>query len=425
MSTVEKGNRLEDKFYDYLCDQKNRGDFVYGAHFPGHCKIYKKKKYPCKTREAPVEFDVVIELYGKGRSEPHLYVVFECKNHKGSIPEIYVNDFTSKLNDVFPRSSKGIIVVSTRLQSGAEKSARNRGLGIAKYDENGLDIIADRKGGICAESRFVKSQIFHHQSPAKSLKFSGYHDGKFFGAFDEFLGAFDEFLGAFDEFLGAFDSSLPTNIETGKTVPFLSIEEIQQSTQQLLDKVGYTSGSVDLAKICSTLSIDLISSEKEIRDNDGKIILGSANFENKTIQINAHDNKHRKRFTIGHEIGHFYLRHDRYLRSETIAEADLFIDRESANSYNYERLEIQANTFASELLLPKGIFELKTAEYRDFLGYKNRGHGYIFVDRQRQNLSDYHHLLSLLSDEFDTSKQAIEIKFKKLGLLNDDRGRYS
>lgn len=104
MSTVAKGNKLEDEFYNYLCDQQRRGSFVYGAHSPGHCKIHKKKKYFCKTRGDLVEFDVVIEVYAESRSKPHMYVVFECKNHKGSIPEIYVNDFSSKLADVFPRS---------------------------------------------------------------------------------------------------------------------------------------------------------------------------------------------------------------------------------------------------------------------------------------------------------------------------------
>lgn len=260
---------------------------------------------------------------------------------------------------------------------------------------------------MCAESRFVESQIFRNQSPTKSLKFSAYHDGKFFGSLDEFL--------------GNFDPSLLTNSKTVKAVPFLSIEEIQQSAQKLLEKVGYESGSVDLARICSMLSIDLIFSNQEVQDEDGKIILGSANFDNKSIQINSNGNEHRERFTIGHEIGHICLHHDRYLRSETIAESDLFIDRDSNNSFNYERLEIQANAFASELLLPRGIFELKTAEYREYLGYKDRTFGYIFVDNQGQNLNDYHRLLSLLSVEFEVSKKAIEIKFKKLDMLSDYR----
>lgn len=66
MGTVEKGNKLEDEFYDYLCDQQRHGDLVYGAHAPKQCKIYKRKRYFSKTREGDVTFDIVIELYREG-----------------------------------------------------------------------------------------------------------------------------------------------------------------------------------------------------------------------------------------------------------------------------------------------------------------------------------------------------------------------
>lgn len=337
MSTVEKGNRLEDEFYGYLRDQQNRGDFVYGAHSPQLCRIYKKKKYFSKIRDGDVEFDVVIELYRKGSSSPHMYVVFECKNHGGSIPEKHLNDFSIKLNEVFGHSSKGVIVISSRLQSGAEKTARNRKMGIVKFNEHGLDVIAERKDGIRAENGFVKSQILGGEGDVKSLKFSAYHDGSFFASVDHFLGSLDPSSSA--------DGGHRSD-RIGKSVPFVSDEEIEQSAQDILKRIGYESGVVDLAKICSVLSIDLTYIERTVHDADGNHILGSANFDQKSIQIYSHDNKHRERFTIGHEIGHFCLRHDRYLRSETVAESDLLM---TDKSFNYERLECQANIFASDL----------------------------------------------------------------------------
>lgn len=343
MSTVEKGNNLEDAFFDYICDQKKRGLLVFDAYPSELCKVYKKRKYYCNDRKGDVEFDVVIELCRHGCTNPHLYVVFECKNHQSAIQERDVRDFSDKIGSIFGHAIKGVVVVSSRLQSGAENVAKSRNMGIVKYDEHGLEVIAERKGGLHVENGFVRSQIFSDNNSVKSLKFSAYHDGKFFGSMDQLL--------------GSFDSNLPVdgkhaNSEARNTVPYISSERIQKSAQNLLAQVEYQSGSVDLAKICSMLSLDLTYTKQAVQDEDGKRILGSANFDSKSIQVNSHDNVLQVRFTIGHEIGHFYLLHNKYLRSETIVEQDLFIDSETENAFNYERLEIQANIFASDLLLP-------------------------------------------------------------------------
>jgi len=412
MNTIEKGNKLEDEFYNYLCDQQNRGDFIYGAHAPQRCKIYKKKKYFSKTRDDDVEFDVVIEVYCQGSSKPHMYVVFECKNHKNSIPELYVNDFSIKLNEVFQCASKGVMVISSRLQRGAESTARNRNIGIVKFNKHGLDIIAERKGGIRAESGFVKSQILSEEGNVKSLKFSAYHDGTFFASVDQFLGSLEPNLSA---------DAKHASDKVGKSAPFVSNEQIQQAAQDILRQIGYVSGVVDLEKICSALSIDLTFAEQAVHDADDNPILGSANFDNKSIQIFAHDNKHRERFTIGHEIGHFCLRHDRYLRSETVAESDLSTDSRTDHLFNYERLECQANIFASELLLPAQKLVERIEECRKLLDIRDKGHGHIFVDDQPCNCGPYGILLSDLSSYFEVSMQVIEIKLTKMNMLNDQR----
>ncbi len=69
--------------------------------------------------------------------------------------------------------------------------------------------------------------------------------------------------------------------------------------------------------------------------------------------IYPHENINRERFTLSHEIGHFYLEHGKYICNETVVEQDLFVDYETKSIFNYDRLEYQANVFASALLLPK------------------------------------------------------------------------
>jgi hypothetical protein len=124
-----------------------------------------------------VEFDVVIELFRNGRSTPHSYVVFECKNYSGSIPELYVNDFSLKLSRTFRHAAKGVLVISSRLQSGAENVARHSKMGIVKFDEHGFEIIADRKVRPFIEHSFAQKQIFESEKPVKSLKFSAIYNG--------------------------------------------------------------------------------------------------------------------------------------------------------------------------------------------------------------------------------------------------------
>lgn len=411
MGSVDKGNKLEDEFYQYLLDQKELGHLLFGAYPPENCKIFKKKSYFCKEREADVEFDVVIELYAQGRTEPHLHVIFECKNHSGNVSEAHVNDFSSKIGRMFPHAVKGILVVSSRLQSGADKVARNRKMGIVKYDQGGLEIIADRHGGLPLEQGFITSQIFRGNQSRKSLKFSAYCDGIFFSSIGQLI--------------TSIDPEQPSDIDRRRSftsVPYLSVDAIKTKVKEILVEADYKGGPVDLERICSLLSIKLTYSGKDVRDIDGIPVLGTANFTRKSITINIQGNPNRERFTLGHEIGHFQLCHDAFLTSESIIERDLLI-KETPDSMGYDRLEYQANTFSSNLILPDEFFIKKTAQFRHLLEISDRGHGYIYVDDQPCNSIVYDELLKALSNYFEVSKQAIQIKLKSLGMLTDQRER--
>ncbi len=57
----------------------------------------------------------------------------------------------------------------------------------------------------------------------------------------------------------------------------------------------------------------------------------------------------RKRFAVAHELGHWELH-----RSES--QFDLFTGKDAVYSYGKSTLEIEANVFASELLMPESLF---------------------------------------------------------------------
>ncbi len=124
---------------------------------------------------------------------------------------------------------------------------------------------------------------------------------------------------------------------------------------------------------------------------------------------------------MGHEIGHFHLGHDKYLRSESVIEQDLIGYEGPREAFNYDRLEFQANIFASELLLPQRHFEERVKALRVLRGIEDRGHGFIFVDDQPCNYAPYTALLAELSVHFDVSQKAIEVKLNRMGWLRDVR----
>lgn len=415
MNSTSKGNKLEDDFYQYLLDQQRPGELVFDTYPAENCQIFKKKKYFCKDREADVEFDVVVEVYRRGGLEPHIYVVFECKNYKKNVPEKDVNDFSAKMGRIFGLGGKGILVVTSQLQSGADKVARSKNMGIVKYDANGADIIAERRGGFSLDSKSIESQIFWDERVGKSLKFSAYHDGCFFDSIAQLLRSLDPDMPVRSE--SDHHAARPTRAER------IHGADKRISAEEILKQIDYQDGPVDLEQVCRELSIDLQFTDHLVEDADGNTILGSANFTRRLIEINLHGNLNRQRFTIGHEIGHFCLKHDRYLRSESVIKSDLLIRSEGKRGLNLERLEYQANAFSSALILPDQHFFFKTDQYKRDLEIRRGGHGYLFVDDQPCNYQPYSELLSRLSSHFAVSKQAIQIKFKSMGLLNDQRNK--
>lgn len=410
MNSTAKGDRLENAFFGYLIDQQDRGNLVYGVYPPDRCVIRKKAKYPCPERKKPVEFDVVIEVYREGRETPHSYAVFECKNYKSGIPEDRVSVFSDQIGRVFGHSVKGILVVSSRLQSGAAMIARSRSMGIVKFDETGADVVADRRDQYAVESAFVKSQIFEEEHRVKSLKFSAYFDGKFFSSIGQLLECYDH-------------EAASTTFEVGArvSVPYISLDDIRAFATEIVEGIGYKAGHVDLGEICAAMSLELTYSQRNVFDEDGTLILGSANFDWNSIEINSHDNEFRERFTIGHEIGHFCLGHGHYLRSENVIERDLLVDAEGTENFNFTRLELQANLFASEIILPDKVFRIAVEVGCERLKMRDIGFGRVYVDDNPWNYQPYNELISELSQYFRVSKQATEIRLKKLGLVNDQR----
>lgn len=78
-----------------------------------------------------------------------------------------------------------------------------------------------------------------------------------------------------------------------------------------------------------------------------------------TILVNNSKPETRQHFTLGHELGHYFL-HKELLRAEKgIVDGDTFLDGPNMlyrqDNVDKTRIELEANTFAASLLMPEDL----------------------------------------------------------------------
>jgi len=125
------------------------------------------------------------------------------------------------------------------------------------------------------------------------------------------------------------------------------MDTISKRASDLLEKYEMTNAFIDLEKICKELGINIhIMNIDPLEKKHGRQISGALFIADgrKDIIVNEKDVPERQRFTIAHELGHYFLHHD------SNSETDAII------SFRGERnnLEFQADQFAAELLMPPG-----------------------------------------------------------------------
>jgi Zn-dependent peptidase ImmA (M78 family) len=107
----------------------------------------------------------------------------------------------------------------------------------------------------------------------------------------------------------------------------------------------------DLAALCKELGLRV--KEVPARGFDGALVRSKTAQKGIIAVKSSLREKSRKRFTVAHEIGHFVLPHHRLLKA--------VCDEKKIDSYDarLNRPEVEANEFASELLLPSAVLSQK------------------------------------------------------------------
>jgi Zn-dependent peptidase ImmA (M78 family) len=123
--------------------------------------------------------------------------------------------------------------------------------------------------------------------------------------------------------------------------------------------------------------------EKPLQNAEGRIVFGSE--KRAIITINSDIMfESKKRFVLAHEFGHFIMHRNYFVNHND--------DELTLNSYKKGEQETEANEFASEILMPEGLFQ-KSIKNKKF-SFK---------------------LIKELSEEFQTSLTASIFRFIDLG----------
>ena len=169
--------------------------------------------------------------------------------------------------------------------------------------------------------------------------------------------------------------------------------------QDLLQKQGMSKAPIPIEKVVHNLGIEL---RYEPFSEQGEDVSGMLfrDGERTVIGINANESPRRQRFTIAHEIGHLFLHKDPiYLDTP----AEVFMRRHHS-SRAVDPKELQANSFAAELLMPEKMVRAEAE------GAQAQMAKLAAVISEED-------LVERLADKFDVSVQAMTFRLAQLGLV--------
>lgn len=161
---------------------------------------------------------------------------------------------------------------------------------------------------------------------------------------------------------------------------------IEQTVEDLLKKCRITKPPVPVEKIAERYGLDI-----RLAPYEGDLSGALVRTEGETfIGVNSNHHSNRQRFTVAHELAHFFLHKGMRLHIDKNIWVN-WRDDDSSKAVRWQ--EIQANQFAAELLMPTAFLR------RDL----NR------IGRVNE------HLVQILARKYRVSSQAMDIRLNNLG----------
>jgi hypothetical protein len=183
MKSVEKGNVLEDKIFNFLKEELSQGRLGIDSTSG---RIYKKKGYYSRDREKDIIVDISIEVWLHGAQNYSYLWVCECKNYEHSVPVDDVEEFKAKLDQIAGKNVKGVMVSSNSYQMGAISFAKNQGIGLVRIMPDKqvkwmlYHMPADKLGESNLDSREFNSALSIEWYQSNNRSFYAIYDGYIF-----------------------------------------------------------------------------------------------------------------------------------------------------------------------------------------------------------------------------------------------------
>ncbi len=409
-NSTQKGDTFENKVFGIIQGLLNNDEFYVPSK---KSQIFSKKKYFSERRKDYISVDISIETYINSENKYSVLSIIECKNYsQKGVPVDDVEEFDSKLNQIGEHNTKGIIVTSSHFQKSAIILAESKKIGLIRINEkNEVDWVNYRKE---SKNDFSLNSIRSKLSSANIISnFVGFYNQHSFIDLPNFLIE----VGIIDKYINK-----PKYI----ILPYRTEIEIEGIIKDLGLYRFYSDGKLDSNLICeyfrenSGLSFNFNNDLGYFESNK---VLGKITFKPLEISISKDllSDNNRWRFTLAHEIGHFILHYNdlsSYLDENIENEITLDINLDKQLSLDNKRMEIQANIFASRLLIPQDQF---IRHVSDYFNRERINRGRLYFDSQKCNQELTMKLLHELENIFGVSKEAVKIRLISQKLLIDAR----
>lgn len=384
-------NQHKGDYFENLVFKKLK-ELIKNQDIPGvsrYNEIFLHKQYASKTApDVMLNPDITIEVYSNSNKETwsNLLVV-ECKNHGRKIDNSIYREFVGNLSD-YPRSGvRGIMVSSAGFTQQVITLAQSDNIALVVLSEQSdWETIIWRKINSFEQHQFGHKVVTGEASTSYPIVYSG------------------------NSFVTVSDLLQECGIPMSKAlhIPFMEdnvickkVEDILQNTKYLI-KENFIDCCFSL--IAPNYKFDFVEMQEDC--------LGKCDFKEHVITINSSLSKHRQNFTIAHELGHIAL------HSSIVENLFSIEDRESdkntiISKSIYGRMEYQANTFASYLLMPNIPF---MAEVNKLFKENWITTGRLYHDYQPCNIRDCNVVVGALSSKFNVSQEAVIVRLKRANL---------
>lgn len=393
MNTTSIGNAYEDRVFSYFSSLIQQEDI---PSLQKHSKLFKHKKYQCTAYSREIDTDISIETYNPIANSAgwSSLIIIECKCYNHTVDISDYDEFCKKLDYISEYGIKGIMVTTKGFSSTTIEMARKMHIGLVVMSDERIDWLVSRD--INVESEHLMT-ILRGENSLGRIPIV-YNNGTFLHTID-----------LLDNYGAA------TSVKNLVTIPFLTAEAIKVIVNNLL-----SSFTIQPQDISGEVWARFFPDYRIGFENMGNRVYAKLDPARKLLWLSNDliNDEHRRNFSLAHEIGHLCLHLSLFLH------LGVYVEGQASDYYHYlsetmqKRMEYQANTFASFLLMPDKWF---LPSIRCLFQKYSITTGKLYLDNQPCNINDVRLITSELSKQFSVSIQAVKIRLKNSSLLIEDK----